>query len=94
MYEELSLVRLFAYKCVPTHSYKLIFKSGACRADLCMPGFLLVCVRVRVRVCVCVCMRVRVSVCVCVYVCMCVYVCVLLCVSSPKGINNQWHDMV
>ena len=26
--------------------------------------------------------------------CWCVYVCLSVCVSAPKGINNQWHDMV
>ena len=34
----------------------------------------------------------RACVCVCLCVCLCVSVCVS--VSAPKGINNQWHDMV
>ena len=31
--------------------------------------------------------------CVCVVCCVC-GACVRVCLSNPKGINNQWHDMV
>ena len=40
--------------------------------------------------CVCVC-----ALCVCGVLCVwCVRACVRVCLSNPKGINNQWHDMV
>ena len=59
--------------------YSYVHRDGKVvfEPGLCMPGFL--------KLFLCEHMYVCISVCVCV--------CVCVCMSSPKAINNQWHDV-